>query len=175
MQRAATAGATTRGRFRLRALPYYAGVGRRGDQHRRRRCLTRAAVVAALHALSSETEKTLHSHNAHTQTTRSANPTRFPPCEIPSERLNFVREYYLTGERLILCADRRSIIRLRRKKRLPRPLATDEMPLIAFRTTTERKNRRYSKTSSKTKNIQMSATEEKVMCITDNSICSSKS
>lgn len=56
VQRAATAGATTRGRFRLRALPYYAGVGRRGDQHRRRRRLTRAAVVAALHALSSETE-----------------------------------------------------------------------------------------------------------------------
>lgn len=58
VQRAATAGATTRGRFRLRALPYYAGIGRRGDQHRRRRCLTWAAVVAALHALSSETENT---------------------------------------------------------------------------------------------------------------------
>jgi len=56
VQRAATAGATTRGRFRLRALPYYAGVGRRGDQHRRRRRLTRAAVVAALHALSLKTE-----------------------------------------------------------------------------------------------------------------------
>lgn len=56
VQRAATAGATTCGRFRLRALPYYAGVGRRGDQHRRRRRLTRAAVVAALHALSSGTE-----------------------------------------------------------------------------------------------------------------------
>ena len=54
VQRAATAGATTRGRFRLRALPYYAGVGRRSDQHRRRRRLTRAAVVATLHALSLE-------------------------------------------------------------------------------------------------------------------------
>lgn len=51
VQRAATAGAAARGRLRLRALSYYARVRRRGDQHRWRRRLTRATVVAAFHAL----------------------------------------------------------------------------------------------------------------------------
>jgi len=64
VQRAATAGATARGRFRLRALPYYARVRRRRDQHRRRRRLTRTAVVAALHALPLETENIMQLRGA---------------------------------------------------------------------------------------------------------------
>lgn len=86
VQRAATAGATTRGRFRLRALPYYAGVGRRGDQHRRRRCLTRAAVVAALHALSFGNRK----HNVaftHTRTRISAKTPKSPSSRNPKRAL----------------------------------------------------------------------------------------
>ena len=59
VQGATASGTAARGRFRLRALSYYACARRRCNQNRRGRHLTRATVMPALHAFPESVDRSL--------------------------------------------------------------------------------------------------------------------